>query len=360
MSKENNELAIFQQIQPLQIFKENKADDFLAGVEKEVEEFKKTRDISTPKGRAEIKAFSYKVAQTKAPMWQAGLSLTEEMRGKINKINAERERIAEKLQSFQDDVRQPLTDFENKEKERIKYFQGKIADLEFYKSCHYDIIVDSKTATEALNKLDEDYKSVSDWQEFATKAKNTFDDVNSYLFDVREDWGMKEVAAAELEKLRKEKEERDQKEREEQIRRGAAETAKQIEIQKAQKAEEAAQAEIYRLEAEKKAAQKARENAEIRVKENAKIMRNQREQAKIQAQKDTENAIKAEQARVSAVKEAEIKATKAREANNQHINKIQNEVIEAISNFDLEDREFIEDLVEAISRNKIPHLTIKY
>ena len=211
VKKQETELVIFQQITPLQIFAENKADDFLAGVEKEVDEFKKTRDVSTPKGRAEIKSFSYKISQTKAPVDKAGLNLTEEARDRINKVNEDRKRVKEKLQSFQDDVRQPLTDFEEREKKRIGDFQGKICDLEFYRSANYNIIVNSKTAKEALIKLDEDYKSVSDWQEFKMKAEIEYKKSSEFLNETLQNFLKKEAEQAELEKLRKEKEERDKK-----------------------------------------------------------------------------------------------------------------------------------------------------
>ena len=228
MTKET-ELAIFQHIQPLQIFQENKGDDFLAGVEKEVEEFKKTRDISTPKGRAEIKSFSYKISQTKTPVDKAGLNLTEEARDKINKINAERKRVKERLQFFQDDVRKPFTDFEDKQKEHIEVRQKRIEEIEQLKIYTVASVRDSIQIQAALIELDNLIKF--DWQEFQGKADNCYNEKKAFLKSELERVEKREQEQAELEKLRKEKEEREKKDREEQLRREAeARTSPAIEF----------------------------------------------------------------------------------------------------------------------------------
>lgn len=362
----DKELVIFEQIQPLQIFSENKADDFLSGVEKEVDKFKKKRDVSTPEGRKEIKAFSYKIAQSKSPVDQAGLNLTEEMRGKISLVNAERSRVKEKLQSLQDDVRQPLTDFEDKEKLRIESFQNAIADMEAFKDKD---IISSFSVGKLIYGLGKHYINMSDWQEFEHKAKTVFEDVNSYLVQIKKDLDARDAEQAELEKLRKEKEERDQKDRDEQIRKEATEKVNREAQEKIEIERKKQEDEKYRLEAEKKAAEQAKINAEIRVKESAKIARAAKEQAKIEAENAKERALEKQKEEFRLKKEAEIEAEKEREADVKHRTKINNEallpLLELIESFEDvgglgANKQQAKEIIRAIAKGKVPHISIKY
>ena len=360
MENKERELAIFQQIQPLQVFQDNKADDFLNGVKKEVEEFKKTRDISTPKGRAEIKSFAFKIAQTKAPLDKAGLSLTEEMRDKVKLINAERARIKETLESLQSDVRQPLTDFENKEKKRIEDFEDRIKDMESYRGQQID---SPKSANDFMIDLNSLYNNVKDWQEFANKAKSVYEDVNLYLSDTRNILEKREVEQLELEKLRKEKEERDLREREEQIAREATQKAERIAREESERKAKIAEDEKYRLEAEKKALELAKIEAEKRRDQEIKEAAEREIQAKIQAEKDKEEAITKERLRNEAVKMAEEKATKERAQNLAHKTKIYNEIIAALLpyvNNNMEVNAKTKAIIAGIAKGKVPYLSINF
>lgn len=422
MTKEN-ELVIFQQISPLAVFKENKVDDFLKRVAEEVIAFKKIRDMSTPKGRSEIKSFSFKIAQTKAPLDKAGLNLTEEARSKINLINAERKRVKEALQAFQDDVRQPLTDYENKEEARIAEKQDRIFKMEDFRN---RIIDSSKMANDLMIDLSAMYNGGEkfNWEEFEHKAKTIYEDVNLMLADKREILKKRESEQAELEKLRKEKAERDQKDRDEQLIKEAEEKIKREEREKAERVAKETEQERYRLEAEKKEQEDKARLAEARqtlterrnqlltigvaydatkddyfilpeLKERVELNASQpllkdeeewektlesvieqvrikkkaladeaAKQAEIQAEKDKEEAVKVERARLEAEKQKEIEAEKAREEDVKHRTKINNEAAKGIAGYLIDEYDtelnLAKRILTGIANGKVPHIFIKY
>jgi len=396
------ELLILEDIKPLEFFKGNKAQSFLQSLEKAVEQFKATRDVSTPKGRAEIKSFAHSIAKRKSPIEKAKLELTSKLREQVTNINEDEKVIQARIKVLQDDVRQPLTDFEEKEKERIEERRLRIARIEYFQDLtpgHAELEI-----TAAIKDVKE--LKVFDWQEFATKAedvsKKILDHLNSTLAKIKIHIAEKE----QLEKLLKEKAARDQKEREEQIIRETEENIRRVERETAERIAREVKQERYRLEAEKKAAE-AREqqakleleaqkeaaklrveenkravelakiNADVRAREAERLVEEQKKQAKIQADRETEAVLKKEREKFKLKKEAEIEAEKAREADIKHRTKINNEALDAlILAMQNEGEEkpwgdftesyesslnFIGKLaIRAIAKGKISHVSIKY
>ena len=70
-------------------------------------------DVSTEENMAKIRSAARKVASSKTLIDEMGLGLTKEWRDKTALVNAERKRLAAELQSLQDEVRRPLTEYEN-------------------------------------------------------------------------------------------------------------------------------------------------------------------------------------------------------------------------------------------------------
>jgi len=76
-------------------------------------------DVSTAKGRAEIASLAFRVTKTKTSLDKAGLGLTEEWRAKTKAVNDARKPIVERLDKLAEEVRKPLTDWENAEAARV-------------------------------------------------------------------------------------------------------------------------------------------------------------------------------------------------------------------------------------------------
>jgi hypothetical protein len=78
----------------------------------------KSNIIPTNKGRDEVRSMAFKIAKTRTAIDKARLGLTEEWRTKTTQANKAGSAIKERLEALEDEVRKPLTDWENAEKER--------------------------------------------------------------------------------------------------------------------------------------------------------------------------------------------------------------------------------------------------
>ena len=83
-------------------------------------------DVSTAKGRGEIRSRAYDVTRSKTALDAAGKALTEGWRARTNAVNAERKRIATRLDTLAEEVRRPLTDWEAAEERRKSRISSEI------------------------------------------------------------------------------------------------------------------------------------------------------------------------------------------------------------------------------------------
>lgn len=256
-------------------------------------------DVSTKQGREDIRSLAVKVRSSKTTIDKVGKELGEDYRAKLNEINSERKRGVERLQALQDEVRKPLTDFENKEKSRIKSHEDALSlmmDCATFKGFE---TITSETVKNSISELNELHSR--EWEEFKDRAKQTYDTALKHMRQELETKLENEKREAELESLRKEKEERERKAREEMIAQQAAEKAREDER--------------ARIEAENKK----------RVEEEAR--------AKAEEEK--------------------------RQADKEHRAKINNEAVNALNilGFKLEDSR---EIINAIAKGEIPNVSIKY
>jgi colicin import membrane protein len=288
-------------------------EPYLAKIKQELDAF--VPDVSTKKGRDAIASIAYKVAKGKTALDNIGKDLVADLKDVPKKIDAERRRMRDQLDQWKDEVRAPLTAWENAEAERI--------------AAHKSGIERFLSASILLSDCDSDYLqaqismvnqiSVNEtWQEFEAEAHRekakALEILNAALV-ARQKY---EAEQAELAKLRAEAAAREQQDREERIAEEAAEREKQA-------AEAAAIAEreaVARREADVKAAAEKRE-LELKLQaeraEREKVEAIQREQQAIaDAAKREADAVEAEKRRVAAIAEAEAQETKRREADKAH------------------------------------------
>lgn len=86
-------------------------------------------DLTTAKGRAAIKALAFTVTRTKTAIDDAGKKLNEAARAQINKVDASRRDIKARLDALADEVRKPLTEWEEKEDERLEFVRVELSTL---------------------------------------------------------------------------------------------------------------------------------------------------------------------------------------------------------------------------------------
>ena len=105
-------------VSAVEIYANNGMDPLLGKIKEHVLSF--VPDVTTRKGRGEIASMAYKVAQTKTLLDNLGKDLTADWKAKAKVVDEERKRMREELDALKDKVRTPLTEFENREKERIE------------------------------------------------------------------------------------------------------------------------------------------------------------------------------------------------------------------------------------------------
>jgi colicin import membrane protein len=318
---------------PELVFVAGGTDAIVQGIKAIAKEKAAGLSILNPKDRKELASIAHQIARSKTLLDDAGKNLKKERMRGIDVLDAERKRCRESLEEFQEEIRKPLTDFENANKARIKGHYDALAEIG---AIHQ---ADARDTVESLQEKILRIEEIRDrkWDEFAEAAKADCAAVETTLKSRLADAVKAREEAAELAKLRKEKAERDKAEREERIAREAAEKAQQE-------------------EAEKTGLEKA---ARIAAEERAK-------QAEIRAKQAAEQAVQNERKRAEEER-FEIAQAAARKASNlKHREKIEAEVHSAMMDV-LRSGKGCADMAEAgsklliaICNGEIPHVRIEY
>ena len=246
--------------------------------------------VDTQEGRKQIASTSAKVSSTKVFIDSIGKDLVSEWKKSSKHVDVQRKRVRDELDALRDSVREPLTKWENAEKERRASLEARIEDIVlgtiFGADASSADLKDGLAKCKAL-VIDESY------QEYQERAQTAKDRAVAELI-VNLDTRLKhEADQAELLKLRKEAAAREVRDREEQIRSEA--------IAKAQsdaKAAAKAKAEQDRLAIERAQAEQAA--AEARTKRAAEqhaaelvAIKERQEQAEIERVRKIENEAEA-------------------------------------------------------------------
>lgn len=405
---------------PMQVFAPGSIDHILAAIEAKARGV--DADISTTKGRDAIRSMAARVRSSKSLLDEMGKTLTEEWRQRTSAVNAERKAVRDRLDALADEVRRPLTEFENAEKARVAAHEEALAAIP--ESAGYG---QSETSDEIRQRL-EHLKNLPprDWQEFAQRAARAFADEIARTEKLLAAAEKREADAHELARLRKEAEEREllrldqeREAREQRIAAQAAEMARQkaeqdAAAQRDRDAEAARVAEQKRLEAEaekeraaeaerqrqrdeveaarkREQAEAARqlrqseERAEAQRQENLRLAREAKEreeaarQREIAAQQAAEarereaerrriEAVAAERKRVADEAEKAKREAARREANLAHTRRVNASARDAIvlemsevhSGTEAQASDIATTIVRAIALRKIPHISIQY
>jgi len=380
----SKELIVIEAVNAATVFQPGGADRIIEDIKAKVNSL--VLDVSTPGGREEIRSLAAKIARSKTALDGMGKELKAEWKARCDAIDGERRKIWDELEALQHQVRQPLTDFENKEKERVAAHEAALEKLASFKNFVHGDETGRPTPADRLEQiiaLSAEFYGTRNWEEFSERANNqqaANDAALKQALDARRKY---DAEQAELERLRREEEARKQKEREDAIAKEAAEKAKRDAEEKAarEKAElEAKQkAETERLAkeaAEREAAAKAEQARIQREKDEADARAKKAEDDRIAAEAkakadaeaaekkrlaDIEQARKDEEARQQKIRDDEAAATAKREADREHKAKINNEAVVALS-ISVPDLEmgFCQKVIEAIARGQIPNVKIIY
>tara|TARA_R110000772_G_scaffold4573_6_gene16380 strand:+ start:4178 stop:5182 length:1005 start_codon:yes stop_codon:yes gene_type:complete len=239
-----NELIEILEENALSVFTAEKGlDPYIRLIKAELKNFEPSLRNKTT--RAEIASKAAKVGKMKIYLDGEGKKLNERLKAQPKIIDAERKRCKDVLQAFQDEVRKPLTDWEDNERVRIDLIKSRILRMENIPQ----VEVGSELLKAHLTKLEITVidDSFSEFKGDAAIAKDRAIIDTRQLIDAATTI---ENEKAELERLRKEAADQQQKEREEKLVKDAEERVKaeaQSKIDAANKSEEAAKAESERL-----------------------------------------------------------------------------------------------------------------
>ena len=329
-------------------------DPYLAKIKEELDAF--VPDVSTKKGRDAIASIAYKVAKGKTALDNIGKDLVAELKDVPKKIDAERKRMRDLLDQWKDEVRAPLTAWEEAEEARQARHKAGIEWFNLRAKEHHDLdLLELRASLAEVNSKAVDQS----WEEYeadAHRAKAKAMEALAAAVVARE---KHEAEQAELAKLRAEAAAREQKEREERIAREAAERAQREAEAKAQAEREAA----IKREAEATAAAERRElelklAAERAEREKAEALQRE-QQAKADAERREAEAVAAEQRRVAAIAEAEAKEAKRREADKAHKTAINRAALDAFMAGGMTE-ECAKLAVTLIAKKAIPAISISY
>lgn len=319
-------------------------------------------DVTTKKGRDAIGSNAMKVSKSKTLISKLGKELVAGKKAEVKLVDDDRIQAEKYLDALRNEILAPRDAWEQAEKDRVAKYENAIFAIRIPASLATGADAEWRASTikEAIETL-ENKVIDSSFEEYEDQAKlakfETLEALRKALVE-REKY---EAEQAELERLRLADLARQQQERDAQIAREATEKAQR-------EAEEKARFEAERVQREK--AESEQREARLLAEKEAAVLREQQlkiqaEQQAKQAEIDKRQAIEAERLRniaeQAAQAVAERKAEEARLANREHMRSIHQEVLAAMLglNTGLSDIQ-IKDLITAIAKNQIPHISIKY
>ena len=337
---EAKDLVAIKVLTPEIVFAPGGVDEILGKIENEVRSFK--GDISTLGGRNAIASMAYKVARSKTALDDMGKQLVSDWKAKASAVDAERRTIRERLDTLKDEVRKPLTDWENADRLRVLAHQAALAEIE-NATAGWQTRPSADDIAQRIVWLSE--LPARDWQEFSSRAAEALSVMLRTLKERHAEAVTYEAEQVELARLRAENVVREQKERDERIAAEAAERARVA-------AENKAKAERERIERD--AAEKV-ESANAAA-ERAELLRKQEAERAVIRQRQ---AIEEERARVAQEKAAETAATAKREADKRHKGRINSAAVADLVKAGLTEEQ-AKSVVIAIASGKVANVRISY
>ncbi len=167
---EVTDLVVIEKQNAMAVFTtKEQLDPIIEAIEKEARSL--VPDVSTRKGRDAIASMAHKVARSKTYIDNAGKDLVAELKALPKQIDESRRIVRERLDALKDEVRKPLTDWENAESARKEALQQRLVDLRALADV-IDSVGNYLPSVEIQQRI-ESAKAVAldeSWQEVAAEA----------------------------------------------------------------------------------------------------------------------------------------------------------------------------------------------
>jgi colicin import membrane protein len=157
-------------------------------------------DAATEAGRKEIKSLAYKIARSKTALDELGKEHVAELKRMAGVIDADRRIIKDRLDALQEEVRKPVTDWEDAEKRRVEQHENALSAVRAAA-----VIGPAVTSAEIAERAQLVMTIAKrDWQEFANQGEQAIKETTEALHTAMTAAVKREDEAAELARLRAE------------------------------------------------------------------------------------------------------------------------------------------------------------
>ena len=314
-------------------------------------------DASTAKGRKQIASLAHSCSKFKVYGEGFGKELADELKAKPKKLDANRKIFRDFMDALKEEVRAPLTKFEEAEATRVAGLQDRLARL---KALNTAASTECAAADLQAMLLEVEQTALDDtWQELLPQATIAQELAVKRLSETLAARQKYEAEQAELEALRKKQAEQDRIDRERMIAEQAAESARIQEEERLRLEREAAQ---HREQEALHQAQIAIER-EAQARSDAEAAELARQQAEANAEQQAEEAAAraAEQERQRIADEQRLKDEDdaRRLADRDHRGRVHSSIMMDMMGLGIEEENAV-NLIRHIASHKIAHLTINY
>jgi colicin import membrane protein len=337
---ESTALVRLETCTAVQIFEPGFIDPVIEQIEAEARSEASRLDISTEGNRKALASLAYKVARSKTFIDTQRLALVADEKKRLKRIDEEGRRIWTRLEALQDEVRKPLTEWEEADKRRIAGHEAALAEIMTAGS--ESLWNWQSLSAEAMrDRWAEIARDTRNWEEFAARAAGVKVVTRSQIAQALEKRMTHDREQAELAKLRAEAAEREQREREERIAREATEKAER-------QAREREEAITREANFQRQKAESALKNAE-----------REAAAAKDLAERSRKAAIEAERKRVADKESREKVEQDRREASARIRKRVLGEISEAIASLNVPPEQ-ADVIASALAAGTIPHITVVF
>lgn len=315
-------------------------------------------DVSTKKGRDAIRSNASLVTGSKTYLFKLGKDLTEDHRAKVKSTNDVRNKMEERLNSLKDEVRKPLTEYEEAEKARAEVAQATIDELKG--ACAFEHA--SKPAECLCDRLKEIEAIVigDSFGELENTASIEKEKCINRLTEMVAGAEKREADEKELERLRAESAEREAKELQEREEKERIDREEQIRKDAAAKAQREATEKQARLDRERDEKVEQDRIDQAKRDQEAADREAQLLKDKEDAERRVEMAALQERQRIEREQEQERIAAEKREANKKHCAKINNDAVADLMKHAGLSKENAKAAIIAIAKGQIDHTSIQY
>ncbi len=314
-------------------------------------------DVTTKKGRDAIRSNAALVTGSKTYLFKLGKDLTEDHRAKVKSTNDVRNKMEERLNALKDEVRKPLTEYEDAEKarlceielvfERIKSFSSAPVDhgsiaITYQLQQLREIIVDDSFGDLENSASIEKEKAIN-------KLAEQLELVEKREADEKELELLRTAAAEREEKELQDREKQERIDREEQIRKDAAATAQREATEKQERLDRERD---EKVEQDRRDQEKRDQQAKDR---EAQLLKDKED-----AERRVEMAALQERQRIEREQEQERLAAEKREANKKHCAKVNNDAVADLMKHAGLSKENAKAAITAIAKGQVDHTSIQY